>query len=90
MDKPVKSNTMISKYRYCLTKEGKVVTADNPKGVELLIGEGCQVEDSMIKKFGFVNGEVKLPVEVKEAPKTEAAPKADALKPESKEAPKGK
>jgi hypothetical protein len=82
----VKSNTMISKYRYCLTKEGKVVTADNPKGVELLIGEGCPVDDSMIKKFGFVNGEVKLAVEVKEAPKGQA----EVLKPEAKESPKGK
>jgi hypothetical protein len=77
---------MISKYRYCLTNEGKVVKADNPKAVELLVGEGCPVEDSMIKRFGFVNGEVKLGVEVKEAPKGQA----EVLKPESKESPKGK
>ena len=60
---------MTSKHRYCLTAEGEVVFADDARAVELLVGEGCEVEDHVAAKYGFDNGEVKpktMAVESKE------------------------
>lgn len=60
---------MVSKHRYCLTESGEVVTAEDTRARFLLVGEGCQIEEDVIKRYGFVNGEVKpkqMPVESKE------------------------
>lgn len=59
---------MISKHRYCLSRTGEVVLATDARAFELLVGEGCEIPEDAIKRYGFVNGELPktMPVESKE------------------------
>lgn len=77
---------MNSKFRYCLTNSGEVCFEDNADAAMLLVGKGCEVEDSLVSKYGFVDGAVTTPnLESKEAP---AVVVPEPLKLESKEEPK--
>lgn len=55
---------MVSKHRYCLSDSGEVVLAEDTRARTLLVGEGCQIEEQEVKRYGFVNGA--LPIESKE------------------------
>jgi hypothetical protein len=64
---------MVSKHRYCLSESGEVVLADDIRARSLLVGKGCVIEDDVIKRYGFVNGELpkSIPIESKEGKQPE-------------------
>lgn len=67
----VNSINMISKHRYCLTEEGRVVLDSDVNANSLLVGKGCEISEVDIKRFGFINGELTpkvMPLETKEKP----------------------